>query len=644
MNDYKLLINKGGNVWVAADLMEGDAPAINFGVNDIADISVRNNDYTQRLSLPITHTNADIFGYTNSPFVRSAAPYSRFECRLLRRGVEIFGKGAYLTMLSIKENKYEVCIASGIKAFFDALEAIDFTLAEYEDFLGSFTRPINGTIDRMLDTDNTNVWSTDAHGICVPIMQTDINGELYENIMKEDVYWYCYPAIMLGNPNGNTGERNGILTTILDYLGYTLDCNATEYFNRYLFGVPDRKAAAQTVPDVHNFTIFDVYDWTTVFTGLQTEGELKTDDDISSWKYGHLELSKIVCTIDREADSNGFFWRKITVTSPDGTNVKTKTLMNDGTSSFVLYSNGTHTVTGSPTPIGQWDGESSPVDCDLTPDATIKVEIQPIRRDPLQPCTLVANHIQVTAYYDVVSDGETACPGTDMKIAPNMGWKTAKDFFKTFVQMFGLIVSVDETNKVVHAHTFKEVYDNKVNAIDWTNKLDEGESPEINYTIGKYAKKNNIKLKANSKDGYISQSSFYINNDALEVEADLIELNLESTDFIYGFTWHNEFDSEAGLYPYEKLDAPQVAFINKNFTLEWVNAATFLLNYYANLKDNMLQNAFILKAKFYLQDRDVTNRDVYVPIYLKQYGAYFYVNKIKNYVSGKTTEVELIRL
>jgi hypothetical protein len=34
----------------------------------------------------------------------------------------------------------------------------------------------------------------------------------------------------------------------------------------------------------------------------------------------------------------------------------------------------------------------------------------------------------------------------------------------------------------------------------------------------------------------------------------------------------------------------------------------------------------------------------YIPIYLSQYKAYFYVNKINNYVPGKLCTIDLIKL
>ena len=80
-----------------------------------------------------------------------------------------------------------------------------------------------------------------------------------------------------------------------------------------------------------------------------------------------------------------------------------------------------------------------------------------------------------------------------------------------------------------------------------------------------------------------------------------------------------------------------------------------LANYYQKWSSQMLFNARMIEVYFNLNDRDIEEfnhdfRDVeknfgqLIPIYLKQFGAYFYLNKISNYISGKLTKCELIKL
>jgi len=49
-------------------------------------------------------------------------------------------------------------------------------------------------------------------------------------------------------------------------------------------------------------------------------------------------------------------------------------------------------------------------------------------------------------------------------------------------------------------------------------------------------------------------------------------------------------------------------------------------------------------AKLNLPVYEVAGLKHYIPIYLKQYKAYFYVNMINNYVPGQLSIIDLIKL
>jgi len=68
-----------------------------------------------------------------------------------------------------------------------------------------------------------------------------------------------------------------------------------------------------------------------------------------------------------------------------------------------------------------------------------------------------------------------------------------------------------------------------------------------------------------------------------------------------------------------------------------------MIYYYAPLS-RMLTKANIRRIKFNLPVYEVAGLKHNIPVYLRQYKAYFYVNKIINYVAGKLCIVELIRL
>ncbi len=72
-------------------------------------------------------------------------------------------------------------------------------------------------------------------------------------------------------------------------------------------------------------------------------------------------------------------------------------------------------------------------------------------------------------------------------------------------------------------------------------------------------------------------------------------------------------------------------------------AFSHLVKNYTGLS-RLLTKTNLRRCKFNLPVYEVAGLKHYIPIYLSQYKAYFYVNKINNYVSGKLCTIDLIKL
>jgi hypothetical protein len=72
-------------------------------------------------------------------------------------------------------------------------------------------------------------------------------------------------------------------------------------------------------------------------------------------------------------------------------------------------------------------------------------------------------------------------------------------------------------------------------------------------------------------------------------------------------------------------------------------AFSSLIGNYAGLS-RLLTKTNLRRAKFNLPVYEVAGLKHYIPIYLSQYKAYFYVNKINNYVPGQLCTIDLIKL
>jgi hypothetical protein len=65
---------------------------------------------------------------------------------------------------------------------------------------------------------------------------------------------------------------------------------------------------------------------------------------------------------------------------------------------------------------------------------------------------------------------------------------------------------------------------------------------------------------------------------------------------------------------------------------------------YKPLFERMFSKLRVVEATFMLDAQDISKFNQLVPVYVDYYGAYFFVNKISNWIAGKPCKVELVKL
>jgi len=133
------------------------------------------------------------------------------------------------------------------------------------------------------------------------------------------------------------------------------------------------------------------------------------------------------------------------------------------------------------------------------------------------------------------------------------------------------------------------------------------------------------------------------------------ELSVESAD-ANSITWFKNTEGLATewedmafpqFFHYSRRDKP---FSNdfSHYSVQPVTASECLEFYdylFGIYSDEYIFKDYLkITAYFNLNEEDIANFKQVIPVFIRKYGAFFYVNKIKNYISGKTTQVELIRL
>ena len=149
--NYELLM-KGidGKVW-SLDLPL-DAPAMNYQINNLAELKDRNASYSQRISLPRTTHNEQAFQFSFVVGSGSSVPYMKFPCQLFYEGALISPAGAVLNIVDVSDTSIGVQILGATADLFDTLNNTDakdpgdgmFLLKWYTDTMGQTERYLSG--------------------------------------------------------------------------------------------------------------------------------------------------------------------------------------------------------------------------------------------------------------------------------------------------------------------------------------------------------------------------------------------------------------------------------------------------------------------------------------------------------------------
>lgn len=240
--------------------------------------------------------------------------------------------------------------------------------------------------------------------------------------------------------------------------------------------------------------------------------------------------------------------------------------------------------------------------------------------------------------------------------------------------MFGLIPDVDPRSRIITFWNYTKLYDNIPIARDWSAYLSERED-ESEFKFGEYAQRNKLKYKE-SKDVLKGNGdgTILVEDETLPSEKDVVTLAVSTCDEVAIATTlpmnvsriaFNEHDANAATYtPAETID-PRFVYIKRSDDRSLVINApdelshvdvtdpktatsvdisfSYLVTNYAGLS-RMLTKTNLRRCKFNLPAYEVAGLKHYIPIYLSQYKAYFYVNKINNYVPGKLCIIDLIKL
>lgn len=634
---YKLIVYNGAT-WQELDLGK-DVPAMNYQVNNLAELANRQLNYSQSLALPMSPTNVKFFNFINTSGSTSAMPYAKHECRLFASERVLAGKASMLILIDVTDT-FNVQVVAGERDFSNLLEN---TLMSAVD-LGYFYRLYVSLIPANFDT---------AHG-----MEFALASFTKEGISRID---YTARSMM------PFYRDEAIMTAILAHHGYTWVHNLDETYeawNRYAIPVVDlipsagsfatltasgtfiKKAENETYTAPHAL-VFDL-----ASGGYNNELSTFEDGDYSEDGSGLRYTAKLNCTVHVHYTQE--VWDEIWPFEFGDAII----------ARIVVVSAGVYTTIMD---IATYHDTDFVVDEEY--DIVLKEGDEIIVQTVLFPWhaawEVPVINFDITASF-LVTAADYVPYGGLVYSSGNLGYEFQSDYVKSFLQKFGLTLQVDHANMIVYTYTMKELYDNIPDAKDWTEKLALNTDKKQSFIISGYAQTNNIKFKDNNDDNETSVGTFTIADTTLEMKKDLFTLDLlAGKNYITLDTEHVnvpifKYDDVLDEYKFSPGNPQQVVLTAETVavdipvysgTLEVLWHAAYrrtaqeLINaFYVDLTTKMLVSAKIIEETFWLTPKDIEDLDFFTPIYLKQYGKYFYINKVVDFVENQLTVVELVKL
>lgn len=663
--NYELLM-KGidGKVW-SLDLPL-DAPAMNYQINNLAELKDRNASYSQRISLPRTTHNEQAFQFSFVVGSDSSVPYMKFPCQLFYEGALISPAGSVLNIVDVSDTSIGVQILGTIVDLVDTLNNTDakdpgdgmFLLKWYTDTMGQTERYLSGS------------------------------GEV------KVLYFWLY-ATLQKNPNFPPSAMEAIrqvseldkfyphlnwydlVTWIFNRAGYSLETDV-DLVDRAEMFLPCTYPVLADNPKAPKASGMGwIRNPSVGTTGVTWKGSpgVTLSDPVA----GRLTIDPTPGTFNWMTlwDTTITFrlsWSNISAIQKSSVAVKVTHYKNDGTSAVVLTRSWSSGSSGSASVDIQMEAGEH-----ILVSGVLAIAVNPVNSFDLRfPVSITAPPVPET------SPGDKPQPGLTYDLLASTGFKSLGDIVKAFVQLFGLTVDVNPVTKVARAYSMQEFYNRRSSSgKNWSDKLIKGKDTKLTFQLSSYAQSNEMKLEDNKDNNVTDSYKFSIPDVNLQPTKLLFQIgflaglnqrlydaditNATHTLANYPIWTVNRGRMENGemtetTWEYNVLSKPMVVHINKSdfmrpkvrvgrtltqvrlYTAYFKNLKYYVPKYYDKLINNILKRPKILQVQILLDSLDIQSLDLFNPIWLEEHGFWFYVSKINNFQAGKISKVDLIRM
>ena len=635
MNNKEIYIN--GQL---VDLDEANNPIqLTYAINDLAELKDRQAYGTNIFKLPMTARNLEICGFPNDANLIQEQPYRKNSAKIVQNGIEIVPKG--IAVIDRTNRAIEVQILSGLIGFFNRIEnksIRDLDLSYYD-----------------------HTWN----------LQTVINSQ-------GNTEGYVYPVIDYGGLEDEKRRADArqlrpavfqrtIIEKIIAEAGYTASGSYTA-FEKYqnaiipftndkfehgpsFSGIADSVSASarKTTPQQ---LLNDFRDFIITF---QDDATTDPGNHWNGTEYTASSVAKVHVTFKYTLDIRDQY---------KGGSIPSINFY------IQIFRGGTWIKTDAEDPnMAQGEFQTHThydkiieTDIDLLPGEKIRVAARS------EPATdRVFGVVHAGASLSIKFLPGDVIYGQQVQLAASLPDISQKDFFKDFLQKFGLIVVPDSYKQTLLLLNMEDVYANKPVAEDITDKLFNSVD-DINYSLNNYGVNNWGKYKADDAvpDGF-GDGVMILDNQTLNQSVDLFfsvfaastkairvsGLNVTQIIKVEDIDKSSEFKikTEPRILLNKRVNTQFEFYDDKGAqfvqvislpAFDGLDYDTLFGENYAEIK-RMLYRPFVVVKEILLKETDIANIDWRIPVYDRKSASYYYKNQIK-YIQGDVSTISLIKL
>lgn len=232
---------------------------------------------------------------------------------------------------------------------------------------------------------------------------------------------------------------------------------------------------------------------------------------------------------------------------------------------------------------------------------------------------------------------------------PNLPSIKLIDFIKSIAYMLG-VFAIPGDNNDIHFVSFDSVIENKSNAVDWSGRVlfnDYGDvARNISYQLNDFTQKNWFRYKEDDNVTENYDSFIAVENRALDYERDAVSLPFSACDTLggvasiplYSYNDDGELEYDSGMNPRIVLYDSETRS-GVFYPLRWEE---LIRQHYASYQE-VVRQPKVIKELVLLSAPELAVLDLLKPVYIRQYGSYFAIVKVKT-KENNICEVELLKI